>query len=83
MDDASSGFSLNLEALLVSDTSQTQKPLQFSARYLKVLPSETNYLQTHLNSIQEFSEHNGMKVNKQKSKVIKFTRVTRQTFPLK
>ena len=81
-DDATAAVSLQLDSVLKSDPKMRQRPFTFSERFQKVLPSEQNILQQQLINMEDFSTKNRMIINKEKTKAMKFTRVTKVDFPL-
>ena len=82
MDDLSAAVSVQLDSVLQSDAVVRPKPLAFSERHGKILPDKCNMLLRHIESIEEFAKMNKMMVNKQKTKVMKFTRARKLDFPL-
>ena len=82
VDDSSIAVSVPLDDLLERDPEKRVKPLNFSERTEHVLPKTNNLLQSYLDEVEQFVEVNGMKINKLKTKVIKYTRTKVLDFPL-
>ena len=82
MDDATVGASVNLKESLRYNTDQRPQPLTFSERTGHTLPRVNNPLQPYLDDVEMFTTKNKMKINKNKTKVMKFTRARKLDFPL-
>ena len=81
MDDIQASVMIQLKHL-ADDPFKRVKPLSYSERTEQILPQEVNMLQHLLQDIETFSIHNGMKVNQQKTKAMKFSRSKTKDFPL-
>ena len=82
MDDLSTAVSVNLTSDLITDSSERQRPLRFCESFKKILPSENNLLQGHIIEMENFAEVNRMKINRDKSNIMKFSRAVKTDFPL-
>ena len=82
MDDASIAAGVNLKQHLREDPVDREKPLTFSERSGHVLGDEHNILQSYLEDFESFTISNKIKINKNKTKVMKFTRSRKLDFPL-
>ena len=57
-------------------------PLNFSERTKECLPNGNNLLLAYMADFEEFTNKNGMYINRNKSKVMKFSRSQSHDFPL-
>ena len=81
VDDGSIAVSINLKSSLVPDTTDRPKPLNYTERTCQILPSENNLLQLYLNDAEDFMTRNKMKINPNKTKIIKFNLSRKNDFP--
>ena len=73
--------SINLKACLVPDPVERPKPLNFHERTEHILPEENNMLQYFISDTEQFVAQNKMVINKDKTKVISFTKARKWDFP--
>ena len=81
IDDGTVAVSLNLKSSLVHDSAQRPKPVNYSERTCQVLPPQNNLLQHYLEDAEVFTFQNKMKINPNKTKIIKFNKSRKQDFP--
>ena len=67
---------------LIYEQNQRERPLKYSERTGHILPESSNSLVTLMKEFEEFSIRNKMKINTNKTKVMKFTRAKSLDFPL-
>ena len=81
VDDGTVAVSVDLKASLMEDNSTRPKPLNFHERTGHILPKEHNLLQYYLYDTELFAKKNNMVINKEKTKVISFTKSKKWDFP--
>ena len=81
VDDGTAAVSVNLKSSLIPDPVDRARPLNYHERTGHVLPRDQNLLQLYVNEAQEFFVRNKMVMNKQKTKVITFTKSKKWDFP--
>ena len=74
VDDGTVAVSVDLKACLVPDPVQRVRPLNFHERTGHILPDQNNLLQFYIKDTEQFVAENNMVTNKQKTKVISFTK---------
>ena len=70
-----------MKSYLVQDTALRPRPVSFDERSGHVLPAANNLLQTYIHEAEKFTSENNMKINKDKTNVIKFTFARKLDFP--
>jgi hypothetical protein len=73
--------SVDLKASLIPDPKDRAKPLNFHERTGHVLPVENNLLQYYVTDTEQFAAENKIVINKQKTKIISFTKSRKGDFP--
>ena len=73
--------SVDLKASLIEEHVTRPKPVNYHERTGHILPKEHNLLQYYLNDTELFAKKNNMVINKQKTKVISFTKSKKWDFP--
>lgn len=81
VDDGTVAVSVDLKASLIPDPKDRAKPLNFHERTGHVLPVENNLLQYYVTDTEQFAAENKMVINKQKTKIISFTKSRKWDFP--
>lgn len=81
VDDGTVAVSVDLKACLVSDPISRPRPLNYHERTGHILPRENNLLQYYLQDTESFTQTNNMVINKQKTKIITFTKSRKWDFP--
>ena len=81
IDDGTVAVSVNMKSSLVHDSAQRPKPVNYSERTCQVLPPQNNLLQHYLEDAEVFTFQNKMKINPNKTKIIKFNKSRKQDFP--
>ena len=81
VDDGTVAVSVDLKACLVPDPVDRARPLNYHERTGHVLPEESNLLQHYIRDTEQFVSENKMTINKQKIKVISFTKSRKWDFP--
>ena len=81
IDDGTVAVTVNLKASLISDPVDRPMPRNYHERTGHVLPVENNLLQYYVRDAEEFVSENRMIINKQKTKVISFTKSRILDFP--
>ena len=81
VDDGTVAVSIDLKACLVPDPVQRARPLNFHERTGHILPEENNLLQHFISDTEQFVSENKMVINKDKTKVISFTKRRKWDFP--
>ena len=81
VDDGTVAVSIDLKACLVPDPVQRARPLNFHERTGHILPEENNLLQHFISDTEQFVSENKMVINKDKTKVISFTKSRKWDFP--
>ena len=81
VDDGTVAVSVNLKASLIPDPVERPKPLNYEERTGHVFPVEQNLLHYYIRDAENFSHINQMLINKQKTKVIKFSKSRKWDFP--
>ena len=74
-------MSVDLKASLIPDPVQRTKPLNYHERTGHILPAKNNLLQYYLSDTENFVQENKMIINKQKTKVMSFTKSRKWDFP--
>ena len=81
VDDGTVAVSVDLKACLVPDPVSRPRPYNYHERTAHILPKENNLLQFFIRDTEQFVEENKMVINKQKTKVISFTKSRKWDFP--
>ena len=81
IDDLSIAARISLNSDLVEDTLDRQKPLTYDERFGTKLSDDSNFLQHIVDSLKEFSNERQMKINSDKSSVMKFCTSRTKAFP--
>ena len=81
VDDGTVAVSIDLKASLVPDPVDRPRPRNFHERTGHILPAENNLLQFYINDTEQFVQENNMVINKDKTKVISFTKSRKWDFP--
>ena len=81
IDDGTVAVSVDLKSSLIEDPEIRQKPVNYHERTGHILPKENNLLQYYLHDTELFAQNNHMVINKQKTKVISFTKSRKWDFP--
>ena len=81
VDDGTVAVSVDLKACLVPDPVQRARPFNFHERTGHILPAENNLLQYYISDTEQFVSDNNMVINKQKTKVLSFTKSRKWDFP--
>ena len=81
VDDGTVAVSVNLKASLIPDPVQRPRPLNYEERTGHVLQVEQNLLHYYIIDAENYSHINQMVINKQKTKVIKFSKSRKWDFP--
>ena len=83
VDDGTVAVSVDLKSCLVPDPVYMARPLNFHERTGHILPEENNLLQYYIKDTEKFVSDNKLVINKQKRKVISFTKSRKwDLFPL-
>ena len=81
VDDGTVAVSIDLKACLVPDPVDRARPLNFHERTGHILPDDNNMLQYYISDTEQFVSENKMVINKDKTKVISFTKSRKWDFP--
>ena len=81
VDDGTVAVSVDLEQCLVPDPVNRQRPLNYFERTGHVLPPEHNLLQFFVDDAEKFTSENKMVINKNKTKILNFTKSKKWNFP--
>ena len=81
VDDGTVAVSVDLKASLVPDPVDRARPRNFHERTGHILPAENNLLQFYISDTEQFVQENNMVINKDKTKVISFTKSRKWDFP--
>ena len=81
VDDGSVAVSVDLKASLLPDPVVRPRPLNFHERTGHILPDENNLLHYYIRDTEQFVQENRMQINKQKTKIISFTKSRKWDFP--
>ena len=81
VNDGTVAVSIDLKACLVPDPIERARPLNFHERTGHILPPENNLLQFYIDDTENFARDNLLVINKQKTKVISFTKSRKWDFP--
>ena len=81
VDDGTVAVSVKLKTSLVPDPSGRPRPLNYHERTEHVLPAENNLLQYLVHDTEHFAKANQMVINKEKTKIISFTKSRKLDFP--
>ena len=81
MDDGTVAVTVNLKTCLVPDPVDRPRPLNFHERTRHILPVKNNLLQFYINDTEDFVSSNNMVINKQKTKIICFSKSRKWSFP--
>ena len=81
VDDGTIAVSVDLKDSLVHDPVTRPRPWNFHERTGHILPRENNLLQNYIEDVEQFTLENKMVINKQKTKVISFTKSRNLDFP--
>ena len=81
VDDGSVAVSVNLKSSLIPDVQDRPRPLNYHERTGHVLPEDNNLLHHYIRDTEKFTQQNKMIINKQKTKVISFTKSRKWDFP--
>jgi hypothetical protein len=81
VDDGTVAVSVDLKSCLVPDPVDRARPLNFHERTGHILPEENNLIQYYIKDTEKFVSDNKLVINKQKTKVISFTKSRKWDFP--
>ena len=81
VDDGTVAVTVNLKTCLVPDPVDRPRPRNFHERTGHILPEENNLLQMYINDTEQFVSENMMVINKDKTKVISFSKSRKWAFP--
>ena len=81
VDDGTVAVSVNLKSCIIPDSVDRPKPHNYHERTGHVLPDQNNLLQFYIRDTEDFVSENLMVINKQKTKVISFTKSRKWDFP--
>ena len=81
IDDATVATTVNLKKGLISDPIQRPRPLNLEESSGHILPPKNNLLQYYIDDVEEFARINKMKINNEKTQVMKFSRSKKFKFP--
>ena len=82
IDDLSEAEAIDLKKCLVKDPVQRHYPLNFHERTQHILPVDKSSLQKQLQTVEDFTDKNLMKINESKSKIMIFNKSRKYDFPL-
>ena len=82
IDDGTVAVRVDLNECLVTDPRSRPQPLTYHERSGHILPPENNLLQMYIQDTESFTEENLMKINKNKTKIMKFTNSRNLDFPM-
>jgi hypothetical protein len=81
VDDGTVAVSVNLKTCLVPDPVDRPRPRNYHKRTGHILPAMNNLLQFYVKDTENFVSSNNMTINKQKTKVICFSKSRKWAFP--
>ena len=81
VDDGTVAVSIELKSCLVPDPEDRVRPHNYHERTGHILPGENNLLQYFISDTEDFVSKNNMVINKEKTKVISFTKSRKWDFP--
>ena len=81
VDDGTVAVRVNLKSSIVPDPVVRPRPHNYHERTGHVLPVEHNILQNYISEAEQFTADNKMVINKQKTKIISFTKSKKWDFP--
>ena len=81
VDDGTVAVTVNLKTCLVPDPVDRPRPRNYHERTGHILPEENNLLQLYINDTEQFVSENMMVINKDKTKVISFSKSRKWAFP--
>ena len=81
VDDGTIAVSVNLKTSLITDPEERAQPLNYQERTGHILPEEQNLLQYYIEDAESYCSNNQLVINKQKTKVIKFSKSRKWDFP--
>ena len=81
VDDGTVAVSVDLKTCLVADPENRARPLNYHERTGHILPPENNLLQYYISDTEQFVADNKMVINKQKTKIICFSKSRKWDFP--
>ena len=81
VDDGAIAVSIDLKQCLQKDSVIRPKPLNYHERTGHVLPGVNNLLQYYIHDTEKFTRENKMIINKQKTKVLSFSKSKNWDFP--
>ena len=81
IDDGTVAVSDDLQTYLIPDPITRPKPVKFEERSGHSLPPENNLLQSYIHKAEKYTKENNMKINKNKTNVIKFSFARKLDFP--
>ena len=81
IDDLSEAEAIDLKKCLVKDPAQRHYPLNFHERTQHILPVDKSSLQKQLQTVEDFTDKNLMKINESKSKIMIFNKSRKYDFP--
>ena len=81
VDDGSVAVSVNLKSCLIPDSQDRPRPLNYHERTGHVLPDVNNLLHYYIRDTEQFTQENKMIINKQKTKIVSFTKSRKWDFP--
>jgi hypothetical protein len=81
VDDGTVAVTVNLKTCIVPDPVDRPRPRNYHERTGHILPVENNLLQFYINDTENFVSRNHMVINKQKTKVICFSKSRKWAFP--
>ena len=80
-DDEAVAVRINLNSCLINDPVTRPFPLAYRERTRHILPAESNLLQHYILDAQEFASCNKMKINKEKTNLMLFSKSRNFDFP--
>ena len=81
VDDGTVAVTVDLKACLIPDPVDRARPRNYHERTGHVLPEQNNLLQFYIRDAEQFVSENLMVLNKQKTKVMSFTKSRKWDFP--
>ena len=81
IDDGTVAVSVDLKSSLISSAQDGPRPHNYHERTGHVLPDENNLLHYYIRDTEKFAQENRMIINKQKTKVLSFTKSRKWDFP--
>ena len=81
VDDASAAVKIDLKNMLVKDHIQRERPYTYNEHNELILPEGRNPLKPILDSLQRFTETQGMLINQKKTKILSFNPTKNYNYP--